>query len=211
LIDVTFRPLLKWPGQLTIERRIAQFRAGFEKTISHLRRELLYLKASSVAIQLAIHESDIRKNDGWPRADARPNHPGVIVSFESKVGPLIYPCDTYREWRDNLRAIALALEALRAVDRYGVTRRAEQYTGWKALPGPLITPPPMTVEEAARFLSEVSHMSPPEVLIVNAGVFQIAYRDAARELHPDNNGGSERPEWHQFQQAAELLKKHHGL
>lgn len=36
-------------------------------------------------------------------------------------------------WEDNLRAIALALEALRKVDRYGVTRRGEQYTGWKQL------------------------------------------------------------------------------
>jgi hypothetical protein len=36
----------------------------------------------------------------------------------------------------NVRAIALALEALRKVDRYGVTKRGEQYAGWKALPSP---------------------------------------------------------------------------
>ena len=34
----------------------------------------------------------------------------------------------------NLRAIALALAALRAVERYGVTRRQEQYKGWAELP-----------------------------------------------------------------------------
>ncbi len=62
--------------------------------------------------------------------------PGIILSFNSIHGPLSYPCDRYSEWTDNLRAIALALKALRAVDRYGVTRRAEQYKGWSQLPPP---------------------------------------------------------------------------
>ena len=44
-----------------------------------------------------------------------------------------YPCDKYSNWQANLRAIALSLEALRAEDRYGVTRRAEQYKGWAKL------------------------------------------------------------------------------
>lgn len=42
-------------------------------------------------------------------------------------GHLSYPCDTFTTLQDNLRVIALALEALRMVDRYGVTRRGEQY------------------------------------------------------------------------------------
>ena len=32
----------------------------------------------------------------------------------------------------NLRSIALGLKALRAVDRYGVSRRGEQYAGFRA-------------------------------------------------------------------------------
>ena len=45
-----------------------------------------------------------------------------------------FPCDTFTDWQANVRGIALALEALRAVDRYGVTQQAEQYRGWTALP-----------------------------------------------------------------------------
>jgi len=45
------------------------------------------------------------------------------------------PCDSFRDWEANLRAIALSLEHLRAVDRYGVTtEEEEQYTGWLRLP-----------------------------------------------------------------------------
>lgn len=58
----------------------------------------------------------------------------VGVSFDSKHGPLTYETAEFATWQDNLRAIALGLEALRAVDRYGISKRGEQYRGWKALP-----------------------------------------------------------------------------
>jgi hypothetical protein len=34
-------------------------------------------------------------------------------------------------WQDNLRAVALGLEALRRVERYGIAQRGEQYAGWR--------------------------------------------------------------------------------
>lgn len=42
--------------------------------------------------------------------------------------------DAFPHWQDNVRAIALGLEALRKVDRYGIGKRGEQYVGWRALP-----------------------------------------------------------------------------
>lgn len=97
-----------------------------------LKRELRALSAKHVVIELAVSEAELRL-DGWPYADARPTHAGVVLSLESKYGPLRYPCTRFDRWQDNVRAIALALEALRKVDRYGVTKRGEQYTGWKQL------------------------------------------------------------------------------
>src|SRR5947208_1880483 len=82
--------------------------------------------------QFAVTESDIRL-DGRPRARAVASHPGVVLAFDSRHGPLKYAVDTFDRWQDNLRAIALGLEHLRAVDRYGVTRRGEQYTGWRQI------------------------------------------------------------------------------
>jgi hypothetical protein len=46
----------------------------------------------------------------------------------------VYATDVCERWEHNVRAIALGLEALRAVDRHGITRRGEQYAGFKALP-----------------------------------------------------------------------------
>ena len=45
-----------------------------------------------------------------------------------------YAVDRFTEWKANVRGIALALEALRKVNRYGVAGRAEQYRGWLAIP-----------------------------------------------------------------------------
>lgn len=146
-------PIETWPGAMTKNRRTAQFRKTVKKTRSYdgssyttqdrgvdwpatvklLRREIEHLGGKNVVLQMAISQRDCR-NDGWIRADARPSHPGVILSFESKHGPVSFPCDTYDDWQANIRAIAVSLEDLRAVDRHGVTKRGEQYKGFPGLP-----------------------------------------------------------------------------
>ena len=131
--DIVFRPIDSWPAELTRSRRHATFSAGWGSTIELLEKELTHLAARQAVLQIAVSESDLRI-DGKPRASARASHPGVILAFESKFGPLKYAVDTFWSWQDNIRAVALAMEALRKVDRYGVTKRGEQYTGWKAIP-----------------------------------------------------------------------------
>lgn len=128
-----YEPLAKPPVNRWRER--SRFKSSWSKTADLLERELLHLDATSCVIQVHAERSQFRL-DGMLRADARTNSPAVAVSFRSKGRDLTFPCDTYDDWRDNMRAIALALEALRTVDRYGVTSRGEQYTGWAALPSP---------------------------------------------------------------------------
>lgn len=129
------RPLTTWPGGAMTpsrERRRAPFRAGVPATLGQLRRELDHLGAREAVLELAIGEGDIRL-DGLPRASARAEHPGVVLSFESRHGPLRYAVDRFDVWQDNLRAIALGLESLRRVDRYGMSGDGQQYRGWLAL------------------------------------------------------------------------------
>lgn len=74
----------------------------------------------------------------------------------------------------------------------------------------IVTPPPMTVDEAARFVA--LHAGVEAVGILNrADDWRNAYRIAARKFHPDTNGGVQRPEWNTLQRAAELLNRRHGL
>jgi hypothetical protein len=97
---VTFRPIERWPGRLTpwSERRTYQFKAGWPSTIELLERELRMLDARNVVLQLDLPERKIRR-DGLPYADARPGHPGVILSFESRHGPLSFANDTWTRGR----------------------------------------------------------------------------------------------------------------
>jgi len=131
--DITFRPIDVWPGEQTGWRRRAPFGAAWLTTIHLLERELTQLEATNVVFQVALYEGQLRI-DGKPKASARASHPGVVLAFDSKYGPLKYAVDTFDSFPDNVRAIALAMEALRKVDRYGVTKRGEQYTGWRAIP-----------------------------------------------------------------------------
>jgi hypothetical protein len=133
-VSVRFRPLQDWPVDFSRRRASGDpFRAPWSATLDLLERELSHLDARSTVIEIAVDEGDIRL-DGWPRSNARPRHPGVILSFDSKHGPLRYGTDAFPRWQSNLRAIALGLESLRRVDRYGIGKRGEQYQGWKALP-----------------------------------------------------------------------------
>jgi len=210
-MNYTFRPLGTWTEKPTPswERRSRyQFRAGWQSTLNLLERELGYLDARNIVIQADFTEGDIRL-DGMPRANARqPSHPGVRVAFDSKHGPLIYATDSCQFWQHNIRSIALGLEALRAVDRYGVTKRGEQYTGWKAIGAGPTAMPAMTVEDAAQFLIEHSNSAPLKVesLLAMPALSADLYRLAARKLHPDVGGSN--GDFQRLQDAKRILDEH---
>lgn len=133
---VTFRPLERpIPGPHTT----SPFRGSWSSTIALLAKELRAHGAnpSTTILEVDLPERAIRM-DGLPRADARATSPGIVLQFDARTVAgkprLRYEVGTYHDWQDNVRAIAKGLEALRAVDRYGVTRRGEQYAGWRALP-----------------------------------------------------------------------------
>jgi hypothetical protein len=210
-VELVFRPIKDWPGTLRTdaERQQSPFSAGWNDTQILMDREVYNLGGERVIVELGLTEKDIRL-DGGVRADRIPSHPGCIVSFDSRHGPLRYWTDlfthvTYRRqqpahgWRQNFRAIALGLEALRKVDRYGIANAGQQYTGWKEIGSGIAMgtgEPPWSVEEAAAFISENSVESPlsgrpcftPEEVLLNEGKRKAAYRLAARRLHPDAGG-----------------------
>jgi len=210
-VQATFRPL-RWtePSTPAEERRSRYtFKAGWQSTLTLLDRELDYLEAQDFVIEADFTEADLRL-DGMPRSSARPPiHPGVRVAFESKFGPLIYSTDSCSFWQHNVRSIALGLEALRAVDRYGVTKRGEQYTGWKAIgSGPSIPMGgngQMTREDAARFIATHSGSNAYDVpqILVDPEWRAKAYRYAARRLHPDQGGTADL--FQQLQDAKRVL------
>lgn len=193
-----FRPL-DWTGQLTSagSRRQATFKATYPATLGLLFREAEKLGARDLVLQVDISERYIR-TDGLPYANAKyGSNPGVIVSFESNHGPLRYATDAYTEWQDNLRAIALSLEALRAVDRYGLSKRGEQYTGWKALPAGSGFATADHAEAWMREYGRIRYQLPGTTPLASL------HRTMAKRLHPD--AGGNRADWDRLDNARQLL------
>jgi len=134
---MTFRPLPAWPYEPQ-KRRPATYQSTYQATLYDLEDELRLLRASEVILGVVCPERDVRL-DGQLRANARPEYPGVELSFETPDrGRLTFHTDRHRthvdSWQDNLRAIVLGLRALRAVERYGISETGQQYAGFVALP-----------------------------------------------------------------------------
>jgi hypothetical protein len=199
LSDLGFRcrPIDAWPGELTKHRKRSQFHAQWGMTLKLLGTELRQLGAKNGNLLSAVDERDILLDGTRPRAKAYAAHPGVILAFDSKHGPLKYACDRFDHWQDNIRAIALGLEALRAVERYAITRKGEQYQGFKQLAAS--TP---SREEAAGVLAKFAGMSRSIILEVPEAA-ETAGKRASRLTHPDAGGNAD--DFRAVQQAREIL------
>lgn len=199
-MTVTFRPRSAWPGVPTrpAAQRRSPFSATWSSTLDLLRAELAALDARRAVVELDLAEADLRL-DGWPRANAQPATPGVILSFESRHGPLRYSCDRFVSWQENLRAVALGLESLRRVERYGIARSGEQYQGWKALPPGNGSASP---DEARRIL--VAFLESRGDTVASKMSDRDLRRRALRTAHPDAGGDPDK--FRVVQAAAEALE-----
>lgn len=232
-IAVHFRPIGvgDWPGQMTAERAVSPFTASWSDTQELLARELRLLGADDVVVQVAVAELNLRR-DGLPRAHAKTDHPGVILAFDTAdVGAQRYAADLYDRryakgpegWQHNVRAIALGLQALRAVSRYGIVRDGEQYRGFTAIgPGAAASPDGhrsptggLTARDAAEFVATwggdelgaaAAHVA--VAVLDDAEVRKTLYRRAARRLHPDTSDNADPALWATLQQAGDVLAQH---
>ncbi len=203
------RPLGLWTDPETpVRQGSAVFRAAWDSTLELLGYEADQLGASLVVMQIDVQESDLRR-DGALKSRARVDHPGAAVSFDSKFGPLRYATDRYAPrwsgdppgWQANVRAIALALQSLRAVDRYGVSRRGEQYRGWTAIPSATPGRGPFTTRaEAEAWMCR----SADESGVQSWRDWDDLYRQLAKRMHPDTEHGSA-DLWERLDAAATLL------
>jgi hypothetical protein len=187
VIDCRFKPIQKWPSKPTLIRQ-HRFRAPWSKTLDLLEFELGKLRAQDITIEAFFQPGEIR-NDGWPKSNARPSHPGVILRFKTRGKQAEFACDRFADWQQNLRAIALGLEKLRLVDDYGiVAEEGQQYTGWLKLPEASAID---EATECARRLVDlacVSHAA--SELLAKREVFEKVAAEALRRNHPDTSGGN---------------------
>lgn len=116
------------------------------------------------------------RNDGLPRASQRPPEDrGIAVYFDLGGKPMAMACDLHIRSEENMRSLALSIDALRTLGRHGGGHMMNQaFTGFTALPAP----------GASKHWTEVLglHSGARAVDINNA------FRAKAIEAHPDRGG-----------------------
>lgn len=187
-------PIERWPDGWNRDRppwRPSQFASPWTKTLQLLERELDHLHARQITIQVDLTRDDFRL-DGNMRTAARIRYPGVILGFDTKeFGGLSYPCNAFAGnagtgWKDNVRAIALGLEALRRVERYGIANRGQQYAGFREL-GTGIALASMTQDRAWEILREAVEADAWD----DGWTVSEIFRRAAQVHHPDAGGDAD--------------------
>lgn len=128
----TWRQLAVWPYPPAPKSSVS-FRADWNQTIRNLGDEIEKIKGSAVLIGIVADDSQFLL-DGSVKPGFKTSHPGAEVSFDTPDrGRLAFHTDAFSTLQANLRAISNGLEALRAVDRYGITSGNEQYAGFAQL------------------------------------------------------------------------------
>lgn len=197
MTGITWRGLPAWPYPEN-DQRPDQFKAPWHKTLKHLLREIDLAGGREAILGVHVNPGGIRADGTGLKSDARILHAGAEVSFDlpDPAGGwrrATFHTDAFRSYgnRDsfesNVRAIALALEALRLVERYGVAATGQQYAGFAQLtPGPSLAELGRQIVEG-EFEGNVKAAAiamHPDTGRANATVREyqavIAYRDAQR-------------------------------
>lgn len=169
---------LQWPAmwQRTAKRQHARFDTTFGAARDGLLNELRLLGARDVVISSNVPT----RKDGLPYATWRdPDDPGVCAYFTLDGEDRALPCDRWLTVKDNLRALQHTVAALRGLDRWGSPGLVNAaFAGFAALPAG------NTAGDAWWTVLGL-HPSASQVDI------DAAYKQLARETHPDAGGDTE--------------------
>lgn len=167
---------------------------------AQLRRELQRLGVPYGEFALSTNVE--LRLDGNPRSDKEPADPGAAVYFRMRAGgkPKVFACDKWTRVAANIAAIARHIEALRAVDRYGVGEMEQVLAGYTALPpsaedwrsvfgfGPDETPKFSEVDRRFRHQMKAAHPDKAD-----GDALQAARLNTARDMARWELGQTEAP------------------
>lgn len=176
---------LEWPlGWLrTREPKASSF--SKKRTLAQARDALLKELRRLGCKREIISSNVLLRRDGLPRSDGgQPFDTGVAVYFwlwGEEGTARVLACDRWRKVEENLHAITLHIEALRAVERYGVGTLDRVFEGYRALPAD------SSIGSTHRPWWEVLGVSD----CATQEQIQAAFRERAREAHPDHGGSAD--------------------
>jgi hypothetical protein len=158
---------LQWPDGWP--RSKSRSPARFDMSLDRAERDLRWqIEQLGGTYPLITH-------DRFARNGMDPTDPGVAVYFSVEGQQRVFAADRWDRIRDNIRAIAKTIEALRGIERWGASEMMERaFAAFVALPAPSWRDE-LGYEPGAR-------PKPAEV--------EARYRELAKRWHPDAAGGN---------------------
>ena len=177
---------LQWPDgwkRTPLSRRVhARYKLTGDVCQRRLIHSLELLGANRNSIVLSTN-IPIRQ-DGFPYAQYRtPEDSGVAVYWVTKAyGERVMACDRWLAVHENIHAIGLAVEGLRAIERAGASQILERaFTAFGALP-------PSSSAPVMRPWWEVFEFPQELIRALSPAVIDARYREIAAKVHPDRTG-----------------------
>lgn len=171
-----------WPKTETNKKEDGRFKQTLAGALNNLKNECTRLGGKNLVL-----------SSNYTLGCERPAEPGVVAYFQLEEANIAIPCDRWKLVEHNVQAIALTIEAMRGMERWGAKHMiTAMFTGFKALP------------------QKGSGMDPYVVLKLPLGKevteaeITAAYKRRAKEVHPDVPGGSEE-QWREVREAHDLL------
>lgn len=158
-----------------------------EKAVNSLRHELRLLSAQHVVIS-----SNLRPRNyvGEAKTDAR-QQPGIALYFTLKARAMTMAQDVYSSPYANMRSLALAIEAMRQLERHGGGHMMQRaFDGFARLPPPkgAATYQKRPWREVLELPSSIYAALPKANQLILA---EAAYKERAKKAHPDTGGTAE--------------------
>lgn len=158
-----------WPRRQSWERKDSAYQVEFGKARDDLLRELRLMGARDVVLSSYVP----LRRDGLPYANtSEPKDPGIAVYWTDRKGhPRVIACDVWRRVRENMRAVGIAIESIRSLERTGASEILERaFAGFARLP------------------ASSDHWGVLGIRKASRAELDARYRELARQHHPDRGG-----------------------
>ena len=183
-----------WQRTPSERRKSSRYQVSFSKARDDLINELCLFGCKPHNIVISTNVP--LRRDGFPYSGMRePDDPGVAAYWITDAGVQnVIACDAWRTVRENLRAVGLAVQGLRLIQRTQATEILQRaFSGFAALPATGSLPSWATMLG----FSTVGGLTIEDI--------ETAYRSCAMNLHPDRGGNHD--EMVRLNQAREDAKR----
>ncbi len=201
---------LQWP--LSFPRQKNPVRSRFGNIPFGKARDTIF---KEIRLMIGKYSNDLRsiilstniplKNDGFPYANYKqPEDKGVAVYFKYKKKDIVICCDTWNTIEHNLWAVAKTIEAMRGIERWGVSDFLEHsFQGFTALP------PKESDKPKRDWWIILDYAQRPENKPWDWAGVEAQYKSLAKKRHPDMGGSTQA--FQELNEAFQQAKKYFGI